>query len=121
MVLEALFESFMDAASVGSFAAPFLIFTEPIIGIPLCILLLLNIGIQLLILWKCRVPAVKWILPMLAAVSVLACDIGIRVITGWDQLIPLFFYGTFVYNLIFTLLTILIIHLIRRRKSSEEK
>jgi len=119
-MLEFLFSSLADAAEIGSFAVPFAIFTEPETSIPFFLLLLFNIGIELLILRKCRAPFAKWILPILAAVSVLACDIGNRVLSDWDRLIPLILYGTFAWNLATTLLTILIITIIRRRKSNQE-
>ena len=120
MMLETLLKSLTDAAEIGSFAVPFALFTEPAISLPLCLLLLINIAAQLLILYKCRKPFIKWILPILAAVSVIACDIGNRMLTDWDRLIPLFLYGICVYNLVSTLLCILILHLIRRRKSRQE-
>ena len=119
-MLEFLFDSLADAAEIGSFAVPFAIFTEPGTSIPFFLLLLFNIGIELLILKKCRAPFAKWILPILAAVSVLACDIGNRVLSDWDRLIPLILYGTFTYNLAVTLLTILVVTIIRRRKSTQE-
>lgn len=119
-MLEFLFDSLADAADIGSFAVPFAIFTEPATSIPFFLLLLFNIGIQLLILKKCRAPFVKWILPITAAVSVLACDIGNRVLTDWDRLIPLILYGTCTYNLAATLLVILIVTIIRRTKSTQE-
>jgi len=119
-MLEVLFEPFLDTWDSGAFALPFLIFTG-LSGFIASLPLLLTVGIELLVLKKCRTAFAKWILPLLSAAGILACDIAMRFITGWDRLVPMIGYGIFFWNLAASLLCILIVTLIRKRKTKLEK
>lgn len=53
---------------------------------------ILGFAIQWLLMKKCKGRG--WLtLAGILAVGSVACDIGVQVVTGWDRLIPMFFYG----------------------------
>ena len=68
---------------------------------------ILGLAVQA-ILFKCCRGKGKWAFFALLGAALLACEIGYHVITGWDELLTLFFYGAALCLLLGALLAALL-------------
>lgn len=74
----------LNAWDVGMFTAPIAL-SNPILLIAFWLCLLLGFIAQLLLL-HVKLPAVRWLFPLLLFLAYLGCEIGFQMASGWDTL-----------------------------------
>lgn len=81
----------MEVWEIGLFQSPIAV-SNPFLCIAFWICLLLGVGIELLLCWRCRQRSMRWLLIVIGFVGLTGSELACQIITGWDRLVWLLLY-----------------------------